>query len=116
MRAAEACQHVRPLMGRNLPDYSQILYKIPVQQSNPQPPADAPRAGSNELKGPFSRYGVDFAVAPEDLKLNRTPDRVLHGAIEVMLVVYDSEGKPLNTCALAFMISSLAASARSVLL
>lgn len=89
---------LRPLIGRNLPDYSQILYKILVQPSNPQPPADAPRAGSNaELKGPFSRYGVYFAVAPEDLKLNRTPDGVLHGAIEVMLVVYDPEGKPLNT-------------------
>ncbi len=89
---------LRPLIGRNLPDYSQILYKILVQPSNPQPPADAPRAGGNtELKGPFSRYGVDFAVAPEDLKLNRTPDGVLHGAIEVMLVVYDPEGKPLNT-------------------
>jgi VWFA-related protein len=86
-----------PLIGRNLPDYSQILYKILVQPSNPQPPAEAHRAGSNtELKGPFSRYGVDFAVAPEDLKLNRTPDGVLHGAIEVMLVVYDPEGKPLN--------------------
>ena len=86
-----------PLIGRNLPDYSQILYKILVQPSNSQPPADAPRAGSNtELKGPFNRYSVDFAVAPEDLKLNRTPDGVLHGAIEVMLVVYDPEGKPLN--------------------
>lgn len=65
---------LRPLIGRNLPDYRQILYKILVQPSNPQPPADAPRAGGNaELKGPFSRYGVDFAVAPEDLKLTALP-------------------------------------------
>jgi VWFA-related protein len=86
-----------PLMGRNLPDYSQILYKILIQPSNPQPAADAPRAGTHtDLKAPFVRYGLDFAAAAEDLKLNRTPDGVLHGAIEVMLVVYDPEGKPVN--------------------
>ena len=86
-----------PLIGRNLPDYSQILYKIQVQPSNPQPAADATRAGSNaELKGPLTRYGVDFAVAPEDLRLSRTADGNIQGAIEIMLVVYDAEGKPLN--------------------
>ena len=86
-----------PLMGRNLPDYSQILFKILVKPLNPQPASDAPRAGSNtDLKAPFVRYGLDFAAAVEDIKLNRSPDGILHGAIEVMLVVYDLEGKPLN--------------------
>jgi len=86
-----------PLMGRNLPDYSQILYKILVQPSNPQPAQDAPRAGTNsEMKGPFTRYTVDFAVTPDDLKLEQSSDAVRHGDIEVMLVAYDSEGKPLN--------------------
>jgi VWFA-related protein len=85
------------LMGRNLPDYTQILYKLLVQPSNPQPPADAPRAGSNsEIKGPITRYGVDFAVSAEDLSLKQAPDAVRHGAIEIMLVAYDREGKPLN--------------------
>jgi hypothetical protein len=72
-----------------MPDYSQIVYKIVVQPSNPQPPADAPRAGSNtELKGPFSPYGVDFAVAPEDLKLNRTPDStMMRGSVSGGLLV-----------------------------
>jgi len=85
------------LMGRNMPDYTQILYKVLVQPSNPQPPADAPRAGSNsEIKGPITRYGVDFAVAAEDLRLEQAPDAARHGAIEVILVAYDQEGKPLN--------------------
>lgn len=85
------------LMGRNMPEYTQILYKVLVQPSNPQPSADAPRAGSNsEIKGPVTRYGVDFAVAADDLKLDQAPDAVRHGAIEVMLVAYDREGKPLN--------------------
>jgi len=86
-----------PLMGRNLPDYDQILYKILVQPSNPQPAPDAPRLGSTtDFKGPFTRYAVDFAVTPGDLRLNQSSDGVRHGTIEVMLVAYDSEGKPLN--------------------
>jgi len=86
-----------PLMGRNLPDYAQILYKILVQPTSPQPAPDAPRAGTNsEMKGPFTRYAVDFAVTPDDLKLVPTADVVRHGNIEIMLVAYDSEGKPLN--------------------
>jgi VWFA-related protein len=85
------------LMGRNLPDYSQILYKIKVVPSNPQPAPDAPRIGSSpDLKGPFTRYGVDFAIAPQDLKLDPTPDGGRHGNIEIVLLAYDREGKPLN--------------------
>ncbi len=85
------------LMGRNLPDYSQILYKIKVVPSNPQPAPDAPRIGSNpDLKGPFTRYSVDFAIAPQDLKLDPTPDGGRHGNIEIVLLAYDREGKPLN--------------------
>jgi len=86
-----------PLMGRNMPDYSQILYKILVQPSKPQPPPDAPRAGSNlEMKGPLTRYAVDFAVTAGDLRLDQSSDAVRQGEIEVMLVAYDSDGKPLN--------------------
>ena len=85
------------LMGRNLPDYSQILYKILIQPTKPQPPPDAPRAGTNsDMKGPFTRYAVDFAVSPGDLYLEQSADIVRHGNIEVMLVAYDPEGKPLN--------------------
>lgn len=85
-----------PLMGRNLPDYSQILYKILAEPSKPQPPADAPRIGSAELKGPFVRYSVDFAISVEDLRLDAAPDGARHGNVEVSLVAYDREGKPLN--------------------
>ena len=85
------------LMGRNLPDYSQILYKIKVEPSDPQPPSDAPRIGSNpDLKGPITRYGVDFAISPHDLKLVATPDGARHGNIEIALIAFDREGKPLN--------------------
>jgi VWFA-related protein len=85
------------LMGRNLPDYTQILYKVLVQPTNPQPGPGAPHAGSNaDLKGPIMRYGVDFAVSVDDLRIEPGPDGSRHGNIEVMLVAYDREGEPLN--------------------
>ena len=85
------------LMGRNLPDYTQILYKVLVQPTNPQPGPSAPRAGSNaDLKGPIRRYGVDFAVSIDDLRIEPGPDGSRHGNIEVMLVAYDRDGEPLN--------------------
>ncbi len=84
-------------MGRNLPDYSQILFKILLKPASPQPAPDAPRMGSNaDIKGAFTRYGIDFAVAVDDLKLDPGADGVRLGSIEVMLVAYDPEGKPLN--------------------
>jgi len=88
-----------PLMGRNLPDYNQILYKILARPADPQPAPDAPRAGTSEIKGPFTRYAVDFAVTPGDLRLEQSSDAARRGEIEVMLVAYDSQGKPLNLVA-----------------
>ena len=86
-----------PLMGRNLPDYTQILYKVRVLPISPQPPPGGAHIGSNtELKGPITRYGVDFAISVADLKLDPTPDGGRRGNIELMLVAYDREGKPLN--------------------
>lgn len=85
------------LMGRNLPDYTQILYKALVKPADPQPAPDAPHIGSNvDLKGPVTRYAVDFAISPNDLKLDASPDGARHGNIEIVLLAYDREGKPLN--------------------
>lgn len=86
-----------PLMKRNLPDYTQILYKVLVQPSSPQPGPDASHIGSNaDVKCPCTRYSVDFAISVRDLKLEPTPDGVRHGSIEVVLLAYNREGKPLN--------------------
>ena len=42
------------------------------------------------------RYGVDFAVSVDDLRIEPGPDSSRHGNIEVMIVAYDREGEPLN--------------------
>ena len=86
-----------PLMKRGLPDFCQILYKVRVTPSNPQPAPESARAGDNPaLKGPSTRYGVDFAVAVDDLTLETTTDGGRKGDVELMLVAYDRDGKALN--------------------
>jgi VWFA-related protein len=86
-----------PMMVRGLPDFTEILYKIHVAALNPQPKADAPIAGGNSsLKHPVTRYGVDFGVAAQDLKLDPAADGSHHGTLEVALVAYDPEGIPAN--------------------
>ena len=87
-----------PLMKRGLPDFSQILFKARVTPSNPQPPPDAARVGDNvDLKGPCTRYGVDFAIAVDDLAFETASDGLRGAAVEVMLIAYDRDGKPLNS-------------------
>lgn len=86
-----------PLVSFGMPDFSQVLYKVRVLPAKPQPGQDAPIAGANEdLNKPITRYGVDFAIAVDDIKLQVTPDGIRHGNIELALVAYDSDGKPLN--------------------
>jgi VWFA-related protein len=88
---------LRPLMDHGTPDSTEIVYAIHVARSNPQPTAGAPRAGDNEnLKGPVTRYAVGFTVSPEHLTLEPGANGVRHGSIEVTLLGYDRDGKPLN--------------------
>jgi VWFA-related protein len=85
-----------PLMAFGMPDFEQILYKVRLVKTKPG--RDASRAGSNtELKGPLVRYGLDFAISAQDLRLENSADGVRHGNMEVMLVAYDRDGALLNS-------------------
>jgi VWFA-related protein len=100
VREAEAAavkDPLRPLMDRGMPNFTELRYRINVTPANPQPAADAARAGSNAaLKAPFTRYGVNFVLSTDGLTLDPGPDGVRHGKIEVALVAYSHDGKPLN--------------------
>ncbi|MGC1621129.1 MAG: VWA domain-containing protein [Candidatus Acidiferrum sp.] len=86
-----------PLMTFGMPDFAQIFYKMRVQPANTQPGPSAARAGSNAgLTGPVTRYAVDFGIAAQNLRLEAAPDGVRRGHIEVMVVAYGRDGKPLN--------------------
>jgi len=89
-----------PLVGFGMPDFAQVLYKVRV--ASLKPGKDAGPAGSSkelkgERKGPVVRYGFDFAIAPEDLRLDAGADGMRRGDIEVMIVAYDRNGVALNS-------------------
>lgn len=95
--AAQAKDPLRPLMERGMPDFTELRYQTRIAPDDPQPAADTPRAGENPaLKPPFMRYGVDFALSTDNLSLVIGADGVRQGKIEVALVAYSRDGKPLN--------------------
>jgi|CZKD01.1.fsa_nt_gi VWFA-related protein len=88
---------LRPLMDHGTPDSTAVVYTMRVMPASPQPAAGAQRAGDNEnMKGPATRYSVSFNVAADHLTLDPAPDGVRHGNLEVTLLGYDPDGKPLN--------------------
>ncbi|MGA2672179.1 MAG: VWA domain-containing protein [Terracidiphilus sp.] len=99
-RAAEAAtvkDPLRPLMDRGMPNFTELRYQTRIVPVFPQPAASAARAGDNSaLKAPFTRYGVDFVLSMDGLDLFPGPNGVRQGKVEVALVAYDHDGKPLN--------------------
>jgi VWFA-related protein len=88
---------LRPLMDHGTPDSTQILYQMRVVPAALQPGPSSERAGDNaSLKGPVTRYAVNFTVSADHLALEPAPDGVRHGSLEMTLVGYDRDGKPLN--------------------
>jgi VWFA-related protein len=86
-----------PLVGLGMPDFDQILFKVQVVPKNPQPPANAPRAGNNtKLKAPFTRYDVNFAVALLDIAMGADANGTRRGHIEIMLIAFSPDGNILN--------------------
>jgi VWFA-related protein len=96
-RPKAAGDPLRPLMDHGTPDATEILYTMHVAPQATQPAADKPRAGDNrDLKGPGTRYDVDFRVASDHLTLVADAGGVRRGSLEVSLVGYDRDGKALN--------------------
>jgi hypothetical protein len=86
-----------PLIGLGMPDFDQILFKVQLEPKNPQPPANAKRAGNNtKLKAPFTRYDVNFAVALPDITMGSDSTGRRSGNIEIMLVAFGPSGDILN--------------------
>jgi len=88
---------LRPLLVRGLPSSTQLLFGVRVLPMTPQPPPNATRAGKNpQLTGPTTRYSVDFMVRWQDVKLTTTPQGTHSGTLQVGLLAYDRNGKPVN--------------------
>jgi hypothetical protein len=78
-----------PLMSFGMPEFTEIVYKVRI---SPLPGS----AGADNNKS-VVRYGVEFAISPQDVKLETNADGDHSDEIEVALVVYDEGGKVLNS-------------------
>lgn len=88
---------LRPMMDRGMPDFTELRYRVKLAPAANQPAADAAHAGDNtDLKTPFTRYSVGFSLSTDGLKLAADSNGVRRGMIEVALVAYSQDGKPLN--------------------
>jgi VWFA-related protein len=94
--AAPAKDPLRPLMDRGMPSFFDLQYRAHVEPIYP-PAADTPLAGDNPgLKQPLTRYTVRFALSPDAVNLINGPDGVRRQTVEVALIAYGQNGKPLN--------------------
>jgi VWFA-related protein len=89
-------------MIAGMPDSTQIPFAIRIQSEmsrvyEAKTEGSVAHVGDNpKWVGPFTRYGVDFVIAAAGLQLEPTADGMHRDKIEVALLMYDQEGKPLN--------------------
>lgn len=95
--AAPAKDPLLGLMGRGMPDISEIPYRLKVVRSAVQPEAGTSRAGENaQLGGKLTRYRIGFQLQASGLSLLLDADGARRKPLEVALVVYSQDGRPLN--------------------
>ena len=98
---------MHPSMGPGMPNSTQIPLALrvlrgavqPVSAYAPAPVGKEKNASTqmgDKLKGPVTRYSVDFVVAARGLQWDQAPNGGRRGGVEVALVVYDREGVALN--------------------
>ena len=88
---------LQPLLKFGLPSESGLLYGVRILPASPQPDADAPHAGqSPDLKSPLTRYTVDYFIRWTDVGFDVSQRGDHTGKIQIALMAYDRDGKPLN--------------------
>jgi len=96
-KSAPVDDPLRPLMDRGLPSATEIPFRLKVVPSPVQPGAGSPRAGENaQLSGNLTRYIIGFQLPADSLSLVPDEDGARRRPLEVAVVVYSHEGKPLN--------------------
>ena len=95
-RAASASP-LLPLMGHGLPNSDEIPYRLNILPSAAQPAVGAKRAGQNsKLAGKLNRYDMGFELQASGLSLPPDADGVRRKTLQVAIVVYGHDFKPLN--------------------
>ena len=88
---------LRPLLARGMPSASQLLYGVRVLPASSQPDPAGPRVGGNDkLTGHLTRYTVDFLIRWTDVDLQLTPQGTHRGQVQLDVIAYSRDGKPVN--------------------
>lgn len=93
---------MKTAMEFGAPPPSDILFKVrvitaddPVAKSFTPAPGPA-GANAKEIKGPVTRYLIDYMVDAHHFTYRRTPDGAAHTRLEFTVLAYDADGKVLN--------------------
>ena len=105
----QAADPLPPLMRAGLPDSTQIPLTLHVTRGDAQTAADPAAKTGNQslanpgqggdnpnLKGPVTRYMVDFVIPARGLQIDPIANGRRHLSIDAALLVYSHEGRNLN--------------------
>jgi VWFA-related protein len=101
--------YARNAMARGAPTPEDLLFEVRVLPASTT--TETTVANGNvqtplaPAKGPFRRFGVDYAALPADLTFAQQPDRSRTGEIAFLIDVYDRDGNLLNTAARDFKLA-----------
>jgi hypothetical protein len=83
---------------------SEVLFGVSITAGvgTEKPDKNSPRPPGNYLSDaergkPFRNYAVLFRITPNTLRMTPTPDGLHHGEVQLVVVVYDDKGAPVNS-------------------
>jgi len=85
------------LLQLGMPGATGVLYGVSAAPAASQPATDASPAGQNpNIKGPLTRYKVDFIIRAQDIAMDPDTKGRRSGKILIGLKAYDRDGNALN--------------------
>jgi VWFA-related protein len=94
---ASGIDPLAPLLKLGLPSATGVLYGVRAEPSAVPPSSTQDHAGQNPaLKGPLTRYAVDFVIRSQDLVFTGDPQGGKSGKFLLGLKAYDRDGNALN--------------------
>jgi VWFA-related protein len=84
-------------MQHDVPASTEIIFRLSPTRIAPEPAAAAIAGSNPKAPRPLIRYSIDYQVDGSAFVLTPSPDGTLQGAATLLSIVYDREGKPLNS-------------------